>query len=91
MRRANALLGVLVVLATACARPVAPLPPAPTASPTAAPRVDLPRDAAPHDVLTEWGYYTGHLKSDLDGCAYGFGFTIFQVRRQNAPTGYLAH
>lgn len=91
MRRSRALFGVLVLLATACSRTVTPLPPAPTASPTAVPRVEFPRDAGPHDVLTEWWYYTGHLRSEVDARSYGFEFTIFQVRRQNAPTGYLAH
>jgi predicted secreted hydrolase len=41
-------------------------------------------------VLTEWWYVTGHLEAE-DGKQYGFEFTIFQVRRQDAPTGYLAH
>ncbi len=59
------------------------------ATPTPRPVV-LPKDAAPHDALTEWWYFTGHLSAD-DGHAYGFEFTVFQVRRQEAPTGYLAH
>jgi predicted secreted hydrolase len=50
----------------------------------------FPRDAGSHDALTEWWYYTGHLSSE-QGQAYGFEFVIFQVRRQDAPTGYLAH
>jgi predicted secreted hydrolase len=82
---------VLVALLTVgCARPVQPLPPVPTALPTPPPPVELPRDALPHDALTEWWYYTGHLSTD-DAREYGFEFTVFQVRRQNAPTGYLAH
>jgi predicted secreted hydrolase len=52
--------------------------------------VALPRDAAPHDALTEWWYYTGHLQT-ADQREYGFEFTIFQARRQGAPSGYLAH
>jgi predicted secreted hydrolase len=51
----------------------------------------LPRDAGRHDALTEWWYFTGHLRSATDGREYGFEFTIFQARRQGAPTGYLAH
>jgi predicted secreted hydrolase len=51
----------------------------------------FPRDAKPHDGLTEWWYYTGHLRSDRDGHQYGFEFVVFQVQRQDAPTGYLAH
>jgi predicted secreted hydrolase len=40
--------------------------------------------------LTEWWYFTGHLRS-AGGRSYGFEFTIFQVLRQDAPSGYLAH
>jgi predicted secreted hydrolase len=50
----------------------------------------FPRDALPHAALTEWWYVTGHLAS-TDGRTYGFEFVIFQVVRQNQPTGYLAH
>ena len=82
---------VLLVFAAACSRPVAPLPEVARPEPTPVPALVLPLDAGPHDALTEWWYYTGHLKSDTDGRAYGFEFTVFQVRRQGAPTGYLAH
>jgi predicted secreted hydrolase len=78
------------VLATACARPAAPLPEVPRPAPTPAPTLSLPADAGPHDALTEWWYYTGHLHSD-EASQYGFEYTVFQVRRQGAPTGYLAH
>ena len=91
MNAAVAVLAALLVLAGGCARTVAPLPEAPLAAPTPAPPVALPRDAGPHDALTEWWYFTGHLRSDRDGRRYGFEFTIFQARREAAPTGYLAH
>ena len=81
----------VAMLAAACSRPITPLPEAPVSSPTPAPPVVLPRDAGPHDALTEWWYYTGHLQSDRDGSRYGFEFTVFQAQRQGAPTGYLAH
>jgi predicted secreted hydrolase len=84
-------IALLVLLASACGRPVAPLPDVPAAAPTPAPPVTFPRDAGPHDALTEWWYYTGHLQSTTDGHQYGFEFTIFQARRQAVPTGYLAH
>src|SRR5260370_6483736 len=92
MSRTRAWLSLVcvVVLATACARPAAPLPEVPRPAPTPAPTLSLPADAGPHDALTEWWYYTGHLHSD-DGRQYGFEYTVFQVRRQGAPTGYLAH
>jgi predicted secreted hydrolase len=50
----------------------------------------FPRDAGPHDVLTEWWYYTGHLATP-DGRPYGFEFTLFQIRRQDTPTAYVGH
>src|SRR5436190_2792539 len=81
---------VMLVVAIGCARSAAPLPAAaPYATAVPAPVV-LPRDGLPHDALTEWWYFTGHLQSD-DQQRYGFEFTIFQVRRQDAPAGYLAH
>jgi predicted secreted hydrolase len=52
--------------------------------------ITFPRDALPHDALTEWWYFTGHLAAS-DGRSFGFEYTVFQVRRQGAPTGYLAH
>ena len=40
-------------------RPPPTVAPPPTRSPIA-----LPRDDGPHDRLTEWWYYTGHLRAD---------------------------
>jgi predicted secreted hydrolase len=77
-------------LIVGCATPSAPLPNAPLPAPTPAAPVVFPQDALPHDALTEWWYYTGHLTAS-DGHAYGFEFVIFQVRRRDQPTGYLAH
>lgn len=37
------------------------IPSAPLPSPTVYPPVRFPQDEGPHDVLTEWWYYTGHL------------------------------
>jgi predicted secreted hydrolase len=56
-------------------------PPAPIA---------LPADEAPHDVLTEWWYYTGHLDG-RDGARYGFEFVVFQVRIGEGGPLYLSH
>jgi predicted secreted hydrolase len=47
-------------------------------------------DDAPHDNLTEWWYYTGHLFTE-DGGRYGFEFVIFQVVRGEYPVVYVAH
>jgi len=81
---------VMLVVAMGCARSAAPLPAAAPYATAAPEPVALPRDALPHDALTEWWYFTGHLQSE-DQQRFGFEFTIFQVRRQDAPAGYLAH
>jgi predicted secreted hydrolase len=47
-------------------------------------------DDAPHDALTEWWYYTGHLTTD-DGRRFGFEFVVFQTIRGSNPIGYLSH
>src|SRR5205085_4753308 len=89
LTRALAFATALVVFA-GCARPASPLPQVAAPSPTPAPPISFPGDAGPHDGLTEWWYYTGHLHAS-DGHEYGFEFVIFQTRRQNAPSGYLSH
>ena len=89
---AHALLLALLVFLVGCGAPrdkasLAPLasvqPPASTYEP-----IRFPRDEAPHDVLTEWWYYTGHLTSE-DGRRYGFEFVIFQTVRGDYPVVYL--
>lgn len=89
-------LGVLLLLfllATACA-PASSTPVRITTAPTPTPAVPqpvvLPRDEAPHDNLSEWWYYTGHLKSSA-GKQYGFELVIFQASRARSPVGYAAH
>ena len=76
------------VLQPAEARGLAPAPPTP--SPTPLPAIQLPRDEAPHDALSEWWYYTGHLDA-ADGSHYGFELVIFQAVREGYPVGYAAH
>ena len=44
----------------------------------------LPADDAPHDRLTEWWYYTGHLR-DARGGRYGFEFVVFRAERGGFP------
>ncbi|MGK2851504.1 MAG: lipocalin family protein [Candidatus Limnocylindrales bacterium] len=99
------LLGLLLVAATigACttsgapilANPTAPLPP--IASPTASPApvadpqpIQLPRDDGPHDRLTEWWYYTGHLRA-TSGERFGFEYVIFRAERGSFPTTWASH
>lgn len=52
--------------------------------------VRFPEDEAPHDVLTEWWYYTGHLFTE-DGTRYGFEYVFFQAQRGAFPPYYAAH
>jgi RND superfamily putative drug exporter len=66
-----------------------------TAEPTPAPAPDpqpvvLPRDDGPHDRLTEWWYYTGHLVAD-DGRRFGFEAVIFRAERGDAPVAWASH
>ncbi|MGN6674321.1 MAG: lipocalin-like domain-containing protein, partial [Thermomicrobiales bacterium] len=73
---------VLLLLLVACGQPVAsdsgkaawPGPftvPMPAQTQSVPPPITFPRDEAPHNDLTEWWYYTGHLQA-ADGTAYGF-------------------
>lgn len=96
-----ALLAALVALLAGCGVPgtihtASPLPTAATSAPTQPPLapVALPQDEAPHQNLTEWWYYTGHLRGqDAQGRAraYGFELTFFQTLRGQLPPYYAAH
>ncbi len=77
------------------ANPTAARPPVPAASigPSRAPdpiAVALPRDDRPHDRLTEWWYYTGHLR-DTAGGTWGFEFVIFRAERGQFPVTWASH
>jgi predicted secreted hydrolase len=104
-RRRPLLLAMLAVTLVACSTgtPGAPIlanpvPAAPSVAPRSAPPVAiadplpvvLPRDDGPHDRLTEWWYYTGHLRAD-DGARYGFEFVIFRAERGGFPTSWVSH
>lgn len=77
------------------ANPPLVLPVPPTPGPTA-PRVTdpepivFPRDDGPHDRLTEWWYFTGHLQSQ-DGDRYGFEAVIFRAERGDVPVSWASH
>ena len=75
--------GVVPGCAGAARAPLAPLPDAPRPRPRPRRRWSFRSDAGPHDALTEWWYYTGHLTRPATATPYGFEFTIFQV----APPG----
>jgi RND superfamily putative drug exporter len=61
----------------------------PSVSPDPIP-VEFPRDDAPHNRLTEWWYYTGHLAGD-DGSRFGFEFVIFRAERGGFPVTWASH
>ena len=77
------------------ANPPAAVPPIASAFPTpsriADPLpVELPRDDGPHRRLTEWWYYTGHLRA-ADGRRFGFEYVIFRAERGAFPTSWVSH
>jgi predicted secreted hydrolase len=101
MRAASSLLVVAAVLAVAaCSGPILANPPAqlpiaiaPTEPPVAVADplpVELPRDDGPHDRLTEWWYYTGHLR-DGEGGRWGFQYVIFRAERGSFPVSWASH
>jgi predicted secreted hydrolase len=107
MTRRHVLLLVMVLVAGACspaggpilANPTAPRPsvgaatPAPVAVADPLPVV-LPRDDGPHDRLTEWWYYTGHLAGTADDGStrrLGFEYVIFRAERGAFPTTWASH
>ena len=56
--------------------------------------VVLPRDDGPHDRLSEWWYYTGHLDGTADDGTkrkLGFEYVIFRAERGGFPTAWASH
>ncbi len=100
---AFALAAISLAGCTATTGPILANPPAPRPSlppPTAQPSspadpfpLVLPRDDGPHDRLSEWWYYTGHLAADSPGGAhrFGFEFAIFRAERGSFPTTWVSH
>ncbi len=91
---------VAAVLVAACGGPILTNPPvarpeAPAAA-SATPRpadplpIEFPRDDGPHDRLTEWWYYTGHLRSAA-GQQFGFEFVVFRAERGDFPVTWASH
>jgi predicted secreted hydrolase len=73
--------------------PVRPSAPATTPTPSRLPDpqpVVLPRDEAPHERLSEWWYYTGHLAT-ADGRRFGFEYVIFRAERGGFPVTWASH
>jgi predicted secreted hydrolase len=101
MRRLVALAAVGALAVSGCAGPILANPPAqrpvatPAPEPSTAPAddpqpVEFPRDDAPHDRLTEWWYYTGHLEDERGG-TWGYEFVIFRAERGSFPTAWASH
>jgi predicted secreted hydrolase len=94
------LVALLLAGCTSGGGPILANPPAPVPSPPArtAPPVAiadplpvvLPRDDGPHDRLTEWWYYTGHLQATT-GERLGFEYVIFRAERGAFPTTWASH
>lgn len=86
----GALGGGAILANPPAARPsLAPATPLPTRPADPLPVV-LPRDDAPHDRLTEWWYYTGHLRA-ANGSRYGFEYVIFRAERGRFPVSWVSH
>jgi predicted secreted hydrolase len=101
LRRLVALVIASSVVASACsggpilANPTSALPSSPPTTPAPPPihdpvAIELPRDDGPHDRLTEWWYYTGHLVSTA-GDRFGFEYVIFRAERGAFPTSWVSH
>lgn len=52
--------------------------------------IRFPSDHGPHDLLTEWWYYTGHLESQA-GRRFGFEYVIFRAERDPFGVVWVAH
>ena len=88
------------LLVTGCTSPILandpivfPSPPTPSTAPSQTPDpipISLPRDDGPHDRLTEWWYYTGHLRTQA-GRRFGFEAVVFRAERGSVPVAWAAH
>ena len=93
-------LAMLAIVVAACSGPVLANPPAarpvvtpapsPSARPTDPQPISLPRDDGPHERLTEWWYYTGHLRSG-DDSRFGFELVVFRAERGGFPVSWASH
>jgi predicted secreted hydrolase len=100
VRRLATILTALALVASGCSAPILanpplafPPPPSPSRAPSHAPDpipIAFPRDDGPHDRLTEWWYYTGHLHTDT-GRRFGFEAVVFRAERGSVPPSWAAH
>jgi predicted secreted hydrolase len=92
---------MVVAVAAACGGPILANPPVehhaadPTPAPTTRPadpvRVELSRDDGPHDRLTEWWYYTGHLQIPGGERRFGFELVVFRAERGDLAVSWASH
>lgn len=91
---------LVALLVAACSSPILAnptlpprVPPSVTPAPSPAPDpqpIVFPRDDGPHDRLTEWWYYTGHLRA-ADGRRFGFEAVVFRAERGGFPVSWASH
>ena len=96
----GALAAAAVIVASCAGSPILANPPIafpspPSARPAPSSPADpipitFPRDDGPHHRLTEWWYYTGHLRAD-DGRTFGFEAVVFRAERGSVPVAWAAH
>ena len=98
---ANLIVVLVAVVAAACGGgPILANPPLTFPSPVVASPgptraadpipISLPRDDGPHDRLTEWWYYTGHLRT-ASGRRFGFEAVVFRAERGAVPAAWASH
>ena len=101
MRRRALSLTVIALLVAGCSgapilanppvvRPTAPAPATVPPRPADPIPIELPRDDAPHDRLTEWWYFTGHLRDEASG-RWGFEYVVFRAERGDFPVTWASH
>ena len=100
LRRSLAVLLIGALVGACSGGPLLANPPRPQPSsrpsPSVAPRpadpqpIELPRDDGPHDRLTEWWYFTGHLRDGFNE-RYGFEYVVFRAERGGFPVSWASH
>ena len=74
---------------TVAPTPTQTLRPSPVADPLP---LAFPRDEGPHHRLTEWWYYTGHLRPEGEQpTQLGFELVVFRAERGDFPVGWASH